>query len=261
MIRVDASRAVDGLTAAVIVAVALGASPIVLRHGRSDARAAERSVIARPAAVPVDLGPLRRFAPFGRRAATPGAPGDPSLGLDLRGIMLTRPAAASIALIAAAGGPAKGYAVGAMLPGGAVVDAIEYDLVVLRSNGQVVTLALPAKPGGAAAPAGTARAPTPAITTADPIEAHHAREQDPLTLLGSLGATPGAGGYRVGASLSDDLQRAGLKPGDVVEKVGGQPVGDPARDRTLFDDAVVAGRMQVEVVRDGRRVALSLPLH
>ncbi len=264
MIRVDGNRVVDALALAVIISVAAAAGPVTWRVlGRDDGRRAVSAAVAAPVASPVDLGPLKHFAPFGRLASVAGVVGDPTaLGLQLRGVLLARPAAASIALISAANGPAKGFSVGATLPGGAILDAVEFDLVVLRVNGQIETLALPIKPGAATSP--TVSAPLPpvgAATAVGPIEQYRARAQDPLNLLGSLGATAGPDGYRVGASPSDDLRRAGLQPGDIVEKVNGEAVGDPVHDRKLFNDAVVAGRIRVDVVRDGKHLALSFPLH
>ncbi len=269
MMRVDADRAIDALAVAMIVSVAIAAAPATWHLlGRDDGRRAVAAAVAAPPPAPVDLSPLRRFAPFGRAVPGPGVAGDPTaLGLQLRGVLLARPASASVALIAAATGPAKGYGVGATLPGGAIIDAVEFDLVVLRVNGQLQTLALPAKPGPAA-PAAVVPAPpanpgpVPTSTAAaGPIEQYRARAADPMSLLGSLGASAGSDGYRVGPSPSDDLRRAGLQPGDVIERVNGEPVGDPARDRKLFNDAVVAGRIRVDIVRDGKHIALSFPLH
>ncbi|MBV8972373.1 MAG: hypothetical protein JO290_08790 [Sphingomonadaceae bacterium] len=246
---VTPDRIVVAATVAVAAGLMIAAGPLVADLTRDDGRALA-AIAPAPPLPPLDLAPLKRLAPFGRAAGGDGA----GLGLTLRGVLLARPASRSVALIAAGEGPAKGYGVGGVLPGGAVVDAVEYDLVVLRAGGDLVTLGLD-HGTGAAAPAATiaAAAPTPAPAAAT--------APDPLSLLGSLGATVTAAGYRVGPQLSADARRAGLLPGDIVERVGGDPVGDPARDRRLYDDAVVAGRMQVDVVRDGRRVAVILPLH
>jgi general secretion pathway protein C len=263
MIRVDGNRIVDALALAIIVSVALVAAPVTWRVlGRDDGRRAVSAAVAAPVAPPIDLGPLKHFAPFGHLASVVGVTGDPTaLGLQLRGVLLARPAAASIALISAANGPAKGFGVGATLPGGAILDAVEFDLVVLRVNGQIETLALSVKPGAATPPTAGAPPPVGVAIAVGPIEQYRARVQDPLTLLGSLGATAGPDGYRIGASPSDDLRRAGLQPGDIVEKVNGEAVGDPVHDRKLFNDAVVAGRIRVDVIRDGKHLALSFPLH
>ncbi len=265
MIALRHDRAVDLLALAVVVSVGIAAGPVTWRLlGRDDGRRTVAAVAAAPANPAVDLAPLHRFAPFGTKVATGGVAGSPTaLGLQLRGVLLARPQSASVALISAAGGPTASYAIGATLPGGAILDTVEFDLVVLRVNGTLVTLALPVKPGAATAPAPSA--PPPAVVGATaprgPIEAYRAQANDPLSLLGSLGAVAGPDGYRIGPSPSADLRRAGLQPGDIVEKVNGEAVGDPVHDRALFDQAVVAGRMRVDVVRDGKHIALSFPLH
>lgn len=257
-------RGVALIALGVVASVAVALAPVTWRlAGVDDGRTQVAAVAAAPPPPPLDLGPITRFAPFGLAVAAPGVAGDPSaLGFQLKGIMLARPAAASSALIAVATGPAKAYGVGEMLPGGAVLDAVEFDLVVLRVNGQLQTLAFPAKPGGvgvASAPA-VPLGPQPQVGGAAPVEAYRARADDPASLLGTLGATATSEGYRVGASPSDDMRRAGLLPGDIVEKVNGQAVGDPARDRALFDQAVVEGRVRVEVIREGKRITMSFPL-
>jgi general secretion pathway protein C len=262
-------RGVALIAAGVVASVAVALAGLTWRLGGvDDGRAHVAAVgVAAPASAPLDLSPITRFAPFGQVVSVVGATGAPSaLGLQLRGIMLARPQSASSALIAAANGPAKAYVVGETLPGGAILDAVEFDLVVLRVNGQLQTLAFPAKPGApgvAAQPAQVAApiGPQPRVDDGAPVEAYRARAADPLSLLGSLGATATPDGYRVGATPSDDMRRAGLQPGDIVEKVNGQAVGDPARDRALFDDAVVSGRVRVDVVRDGKHIAMSFPLH
>lgn len=256
-----------GLVAVFVVAsVAVALAQVTWRlAGADDGRTRVAAIAAAPPAPPLDLSPITRFAPFGTAVAAPGVAGDPSaLGLQLKGIMLARPQSASSALIAAASGPAKAFAVGDTLPGGAILDTIEYDLVVLRVNGQLQTLAFPTKPGGGtAATAGPATpiGPQPQLGNPAPVEAYRARAADPESLLNTLGAAATPDGYRIGATPSDDMRRAGLQPGDIVEKVNGQAVGDPAHDRALFDQAVIAGTVRVEVVRDGKRIAMSFPLH
>lgn len=265
MIHVGDDRLVGLLALAVVVAIGVEAVPVARRlAGGDDGVRPAGPVAAAVPPPPVDLAPLRRFAPFGTRVSPGGVPGDPgAVGLQLRGILLARPAAASVALIAAADGVARGYTVGAAVPGGAIVDAIEFDLVVLRVNGQLVTLALPARPGKAALAVPASAAAAAVAAAPDPVSAHEALDaaRDPLTLLGALAATAGPAGVRVGPALSDDLRRAGLAPGDIVERVDGATIGNADHDRVLFDNAVVAGRMRVDVVRAGRPVSLTIPLH
>ena len=216
MIQTRDDRAVDLLALAVVVSVGLAAAPVTWRVlGRDDGR---REVAAIAAALPeatVDLTPVKTFAPFGTRIAA-GVTGDPTAAnLQLRGVLLAHPAAASVALISAGGGPAKGFTIGATLPGGAILDAVEFDLVILRANGQLVTLALPIKSGTgtptvtapvAVLPVSGARPALPPTAAADPIEAYRARAQDPMSLLGTLcEAWMRAGGMPSLTAVSDRL--------------------------------------------------------
>ena len=57
------------------------------------------------------------------------------------------------------------------------------------------------------------------------------------------------------------MRHAGLRPGDIVERLNGQALGDPSRDRAAFDAAVVAGTVSVEIERNGKRIIASLSLH
>jgi membrane-associated protease RseP (regulator of RpoE activity) len=70
------------------------------------------------------------------------------------------------------------------------------------------------------------------------------------------------GGQREGAlvievSPESPAARAGLQPGDVIVRAGGQDVEDPADVREALNRAE-AGRVEVEVIRQGRRQTLSL---
>jgi predicted metalloprotease with PDZ domain len=70
------------------------------------------------------------------------------------------------------------------------------------------------------------------------------------------------GGQREGAlvievSPESPAARAGLQPGDVIVRAGGQDVEDPADVREALNRAE-AGQVAVEVIRQGRRQTLSL---
>ena len=83
---------------------------------------------------------------------------------------------------------------------------------------------------------------------------------DPQAVLDELGLVATAEGYRVADGASEAVLRAGLLAGDLVATVNGQQVGNIQRDLNLFDEITAAGHARVEVVRDGRRMALSFPL-
>lgn len=70
------------------------------------------------------------------------------------------------------------------------------------------------------------------------------------------------GGQRAGAlvievSPESPAARAGLQPGDVIVRAGGEEVGDPADVRMALTRAE-EGRVALEVIRQGRRHELSL---
>ena len=89
---------------------------------------------------------------------------------------------------------------------------------------------------------------------------------DPRGALGELGLTPvggdGPGGYRLDRlSRSPYLRQTGLKPGDVVLSINGQPLGDVGRDRLELDNVLAQGSARLEIQRGERRffITASLP--
>ena len=274
----------NAVTGLVVVSVALALASLTWRlagepGGRARAAVAAAAAVSAP--VPVDLTPILLAAPFGSPAVLQPALGQgEGLGLQLRGILRTRRASASTALVATSDGKVQSVAVGQSV-GSATVESIEIDHVVLNLGGRRERLGFPERSVASAAGVASIRAlipdavagvPAPAARlgvappavapgSASPVEVYRERmAASPQTLLGTLGASATPQGYRVGATPSPDMQRAGLAPGDVVTTINGSPVGDVERDRQLFEQAVASGRARVEVIRDGRRIVLSFPL-
>jgi general secretion pathway protein C len=271
----QASRAADIFTALVIasVAVSLGVTTWHLL-GTSSAKPATAPVAAASGGT-VDIAPALSLAPFGRPDASSAPP--TSLALQLRGIILADPASASSALIAPTGGQPVAYVVGQAVPGGATIEAIAFDKVLLRTNGRLERLDLPRISANGQAPAPAAAPPPPsgaAPTTgpsdgsgSQPLQAFApgspppgAPAGGPLSLLDRLGAAPVGGAYRVGTSPSPEARDAGLLPGDVIERINGMPATAVAADRQLLAQIMAAGPAQVEVVRGGKRVTFSFAL-
>ncbi|PTQ09848.1 signaling protein [Sphingomonas oleivorans] len=246
-----AELAANLFTGAVIasVAVALAGLSWRLTTGASPASDATAPLAAAPARPPVDAAPIIALAPFGR----PSVAAQPtSLPLALRGILLAAPRSASTALIAPSGGGTSiAYRVGQAVPGGATVEAIAIDHVILAIGGRRELLALPKPSGGtrtAAATAAATTAPTPPPPSASPPPPPSSRP--PLE----------SPGYRVGEDLPPALRQAGLQPGDVIERVNGTLLSNAARDRELLVAAALAGSARIDLLRDGKRITLSLSL-
>lgn len=248
------------------------------------------------AATKTDLTPILALAPFG--SSTPivaeTGPQETSLGLVLHGVALAEPETLSTAIIAAAGGEPRIYAIGETLPGAAILQAVAADSVTLNVAGRLETLSFPVAPQGTA---GAGATPRPAPTVTGPVNADEGvstsigavpdarpdpnqpsrgpRTADadaiaedfrqriasnPQTVLTDVGLVATADGYRLDDSMMPDLKRAGLQPGDVVVRVNGNKVGDVERDKDLFDAVVASGRARVEVMRDGDLIVMSFPL-
>lgn len=92
-----------------------------------------RSLRSTAVTMPSGLRPIHNFAPFGRIAESDGS----SEGaLQLRGTIVGKPAAASIALIALSNEPTRVFSIGAILPGGRTIVSIELDGVRLQGGKQ-----------------------------------------------------------------------------------------------------------------------------
>lgn len=279
-----------GAGALVWIATALAAISIGLHAGPLPWRFAGDSGLPAPAIVaatadegdPVSIEPILALAPFGRLAPAP-APETPveetALGLTLHGVVIATDAARSSAIISSGEVPARSYQVGEVVAEAATLIEVQGDHVVIEVAGRRETLSFPeirsatGRSGGdrgvaalrALVTGNGGAANAPAETPRNDPEAVIARyreriQANPQTVLDGLGLEATAQGYRIGETASNGVRRAGLQPGDVVEKVNGQQVGNIERDRDLFDAVAASGRARIEVLRDGQRVVMSFPL-
>lgn len=90
-------------------------------------------------------------------------------------------------------------------------------------------------------------------------------DENPAELLTELGVdvveTAKGSGYRIGGEVSQTmLRQAGLKQGDVVLSVNGQPASSVANDKNLMDQVMQSERVRVEVQRDDRRFYVTVPI-
>ena len=225
-----------------------------------------------------DITPILALAPFGGGVVDVQASAS---GLILKAIFMAWPAEASSALIAVGDAPATAVRPGQTLSSGAVIQSISVDHVVLQVGGQSERLEFP-KPvdasGAQPSPTATLPASQPAQAAATPAASPNAAGQsgmipsvveqyrqrlagNPQAVASEMNLTPTAAGFRVGDNPPAPLRAAGLQPGDIVEKVNNQPVGALGNARATLDQAITSGGARVEVLRNGRRITLSFPLH
>lgn len=255
--------ALDLLTGAVVVSVALALAGLTWRiagHAGTGAVTVPSGQTA-PAA-PADIAPVLALAPFGKPAA--GEASQPtSLPLELKGVFAANPASLSVAYIAVSGQAALPFRIGENA-GGATVQGILRDRVILDNGGTIEFLAFPdptlspAQRAAAAAadpnqPAATAPATAQPASAPPPPAANPA--QSTAAILQRFNATPADGGYKIGANGPP-----GLLPGDVLMSVNGSPLSDPNAAAAAYAAAQSSGSASVQLMRDGKRLTLTVPL-
>jgi general secretion pathway protein C len=181
---------------------------------------------------------------------------DSRLDLKLRGVIAAAEPKWSRAFIAGGDGEDRAYPLGAQLPGGAVVQAIHPDRVVLSRNGSLETLRLPRDEPSSAAPS--------------PIQTTDLRgaQQNPSRLLDWLrpvvateSNTGRQLGYRVYPGRDPDrFTKLGLAPGDLVTAVNGQPLDDPSRSMELMRNLTASDNITLTVERDGAQRIVQIPV-
>lgn len=218
--------------------------------------------------LPVDLHvPAAAQDPFYPEGG-PSPPATASQGeWTLHGFRHAPHGAGSSAILSQAGTPQAAYRVGDVLAGGAVLESVGNDHVLLRRDARTLRVDLPAQ--GTLADAGTAGTALPTslppapVAGGTPAGTEGSMPVDPVRLLSAarLSAHREQGrvvGYTVMPGSDDALLReAGLRPGDVLLDVDGQAL-DPERLLELASDLGTAGHGQLTFRRDGQTHTLRL---
>lgn len=237
---------------------------------------------------------LGNFHLFGWSAVpldVPVAPDAPETQLKLKliGTVAGRDPKLGVALIADESGKQSEYQAGEPV-GGAVVDAIYKDRVVLLANGRLETLKLPRLSQAANTPNAPAAATAPppgmavsvptvsvSVPNADPSNGFvnpaagvgtaafaAAREQalaNPAGLISMVQPVLDANGNLSGIKLNGGanqalLTQAGIQPNDVVVAVNGQRIDSIERGQQIATSLASATEVSVTVRREGREVTL-----
>lgn len=195
-------------------------------------------------------------APTGNGANAP----DTTLALTLHGIVAGKRASDSRALIVV-NGDEEPYAVGAQLPGGAVIRSIYPDRVLLARDGRLEALRLPTtdSSGGAA---GNPPAMMQPQAMAPPTQSLGQLRQEiannPQRLMDVVRAMPVMDhgkltGYRIyPAGNPAQFNQLGLRPGDVVSAVNGIPLTDPGQSMRVLSSLKTSEQVSVTLIRNGQ---------
>jgi len=194
-------------------------------------------------------------------AAAVDAP-ETRLNLKLRGILAAEPAEFSRAIIGS-GNDDKVYAVGAAVPGGASVEAVLADRVLLRRAGRLETLRLPRESADGSI-SYEARAPERDVEQPDFAQMRQEIVQDPARLSELLRYSPvlengEIRGYRIyPARDRARFAQIGLQPGDIVTAINGTPLSDPGQAMEMMNNLTDASNITLTVERNGSAQDITL---
>ncbi len=209
------------------------------------------------------------------------------LPLELHGVFVAEVPEDSAAIVAQKNKAGKLYAVGEDVPGNATLVEVYGTHIILRRGGineklEFTTLSSgfvadpheddsvpgnePIESDGGDASYGESVAERQPRTPREFLEAYRDKlTEDPEGLLNELGVTPvsGAqgGGYQLGNLASSPyLSQTGLKSGDVILSVNGQPVGNVQQDQLQMNSLLAQGSARLEVQRGSRRFYVTASL-
>ncbi len=236
-------------------------------------------------AATVDAAPVVRAHLFGK--AGTGKPTrrvvdapETKLNLVLRGVFFSPETNEARAIIASSGGDDRPYGAGDTLPGGAAIEEIQVDRVLLRRNNRLEVLRLPKdkdafargrKPLGALrSPARGKRAEARRIDyrsnrqLARSLGRYRRQlEKNPERLADLARIEPAMQdgrllGYKLApAKNARLLNRFGLRPGDVLVELNGINLSEPSRGFDALAELSNANELSVDVLRDGDRLSFS----
>lgn len=197
------------------------------------------------------------------------------LNLTLRGVVAAGEGPSARAIIAAPGQPEEHYRIGDNLPGGAVLDQVLADRVILRRGGRLEALHLPKEAAVGAVesdapatavlqrPAGRPELPASAIRKLQEYREKIVREPQQALSLARVQPVMEGGklkGYRLSPTRERQLFRQmGLQPGDVVTSVNGIGLDNPAHMGQVFSQLSQAGELNLTVERNGVPTSITVP--
>lgn len=260
--------ALDLLTAAMVISVAFALAGLTWRIAGHVDTGAVTAPSGRSAPVATaNVSPVIALAPFGK-ATTSDASQPTALPLTLQGVVAAQPASMSTAFIAVSGQPAAPFHIGQSV-GSATIAGILRDRVILNNGGRTEYLTFPdpnATPAPGAAPGMATTVAIqpggrvlggspPSVTVQQPAPPQAGPGPGNAALLQRFNATPVPGGYRIGNAAVP-----GLAAGDILTAVNGSSLSDPNAAGAAFTAAQASGSATIQVIRDGKRLTLTVPL-
>jgi general secretion pathway protein C len=213
-----------------------------------------------------DLGALSRSHPFGRAVAVPTQPipaetrvAPSTLNMTLKGVAMR--SAGGCALILPQGQPESAFCAGEEIVPGVRLDSVERDRVVIVRNGvreSLVMKDVEAPPGAfSAGPAPVVQSAGTGRQVVDRAQLQKQLGRPEFLSQALIVPNPGGNGFLVRQVQSGSLyEKLGLRQGDVIKTVNGQPLTNMDDVMRLYQQFGTAQRVLVDVQRQGRTETL-----
>jgi general secretion pathway protein C len=263
------ARAPQAVTFILALALAAQLALIVVGLSSRGRQSAPPPVAAAPPVQPLDIGGLVNAHLFGN-AAVQAASGDASnapatsMPLVLAGVLASDNPKEGMAIIGESAAAAKVVAVGAQVPGGALLHSVYSDRAVIDRNGTLESVMLPRRTAGSMAPP----PPPPPVAASGPdasLERMRRLVADDPGVIGQVMRPQPvfAGGKMRGfrvypGSNRQAFARIGLRAGDLVTAINGTPLDDKDRAQEIFSTLNSSTDARVSVTRNGRQQELVL---
>jgi general secretion pathway protein C len=232
-----------------------------------------RPVSAPSAPVEFDIKTVQVANLFGMATATPSAGlGNgaqiprTSLNLVLSGVVMR--GASSYALVSADGGPETPFGIGQSILPGVVLEAVQADRIIILRGGarEAVILkelaqALPPGAFGRAAPLSSpdyqpVRTTSPTSAVVDRALMQKQLQKPEFLSQALIVPNPG-GGFQVREVQAGSVyEKLGLRVGDVIRSVNGEPVNNMEEVMHMYQQFGNADQINVEVMRAGKSETL-----
>lgn len=237
---------------------AMNSTPAAAGSMEAYAAISRAHLFGQPEALPVEMAGSVDDAP------------ETQLQLQLHGAITAGDEGLAHAIISDQGGKEKVYFIKDRVPGGATLQQVQIDRVILNRGGVLESLLLPrVSSGGGIAPAipprsqpsGRIPARRPAAPTADSIAEQVASIADilrpqPFMPNGELK------GYRVYPGRNRaQFVALGLRPGDLVTEINGLALNNPAQAMETFRSLAEMTQVTVTLERDGLLESLVLDVN
>lgn len=261
---------------AIAIAVELGFLVLAFRdsHGLGARATPSTAAAARQIRRALDVQSLVNAHLFGVAPPAQAAPGDAAnapdttMNLILAGTIATQDPKHGLAIIGESAATAKVYSVGDPVNGGATLNAVYTDRVLLDRGGAIETLSLPRQTlAGGQARAASLPLPIGNATPGQQNLAENVRRliaRDPGVVSEVMRPQQVFNngqlrGFRVYPGRNrQQFAKLGLQPGDLVTSVNGTPLDDPARGNEIFRTIGSSDSVRVTIERNGRSQDLTL---